>query len=84
MGEKTCRKCLLREAYPDDYEKYVASVLKTMAPSERADERMYDARLNVCRGCGRLSNATCMACGCLVEIRAAQRRMRCPFGKWVE
>ena len=84
MGEKKCWKCLLREAYPEDYEKYVASVLKTLRPADRAEEGAYAARLDACRGCDQLSGATCMGCGCLVEIRAAQKRMKCPFGKWAD
>jgi len=82
--EKKCRKCLLREAFPADYDKYVASVLRTLSRAARADDAVCARRLDVCRTCGHLSNATCMGCGCLVEIRAAQKARRCPFQKWPE
>ena len=77
-----CRRCLLREAYPADYEKYVASVLARMERGRRADDEIYARRLETCRACGQLSNGTCMGCGCLVEIRAAVKGERCPFRKW--
>ena len=82
MSETRCRRCLLREAYPEDYRKYVASVLERVPGRDKADEPVYTARLDVCRGCDQLNNGTCMGCGCLVELRAALRREKCPFGRW--
>lgn len=67
---------------PDDYEKYVAGILRSMRASQRAKEETYQARLNQCRACGRLSMGTCMGCGCLVEIKAAYQKEKCPFGHW--
>ena len=52
MDEARCRRCLLREAYPADYEKYVASVLARMKPGVRADDETYARRLDICRACG--------------------------------
>lgn len=86
MSEKTreekCKRCLLREAFPADYEKYVSSLLMRIPPSAKAGEGDYQARLARCKDCGQLSNGTCMACGCLVEIRAAYKKEKCPFQKW--
>ncbi len=81
-GKGECRRCLLRDAFPADYEKYVASLLVRIPPSARTAEDAYQARLAVCAGCGQLSSGTCMGCGCLVELRAAYRREKCPFGFW--
>lgn len=82
MTEKKCVRCLLREAYPADYQKYVAGILSTLRGADRADAAQYEARLEACRQCSHLNNGTCMGCGCLVELRAAYKKEKCPFGKW--
>ena len=82
MNEPRCRRCLLREAFPADYQKYVASLLAGIPPRDKAETALYEARLEVCRNCDQLNNGTCMGCGCLVELRAAYRRETCPFDKW--
>lgn len=79
---KLCRKCLLKEEFPDDYEKYVASLIKRMPLKEKVTEELYQARLERCKQCDKLQNGTCMACGCMVEIRGIQRGKRCPYGYW--
>ena len=59
------------------------SMLNHNIPAQdKADRQVYEARLNVCRGCDQLSNGTCMGCGCLVELRAAYRKEACPFRRW--
>ena len=83
MNEKLCRKCLLQDAFPADYEKYVASLLKTIPTQQKTESTVYEARLNVCRDCDQLNNGTCMGCGCLVELRAAYRKETCPFKRWI-
>jgi len=77
-----CRRCLLRDLYPGDYQKYIASVLKGMKARELAADTVLKERLAVCLECGQLNGGTCMGCGCLVELRAALRPNACPFGKW--
>ncbi len=82
QAQRVCRKCLLREAFPEDYEKYVASLVRRMAPEEKAGEEQYKKRMDACRGCEKLVNGTCMACGCMVEIRGMQKDGKCPCKKW--
>ena len=82
MTETRCRRCLLREAFPADYQKYVASLLAGIPAQQKAAPDVYEARLTVCRQCGQLNNGTCMGCGCLVELRAAYKRETCPFRRW--
>ncbi|MBQ7656361.1 MAG: hypothetical protein IJI53_01240 [Clostridia bacterium] len=84
MSEKTkCKRCLLREAFPQDYEKYVAGLLLKIPEKDKAPEGTYRQRLAVCQSCGQLQNGTCMGCGCLVELRAAYKKEKCPFRKWM-
>ena len=52
MNEKLCRKCLLQEAFPADYEKYVASLLRTIPVQQKTESSVYEARLNTCCSCG--------------------------------
>ena len=83
MSENTkCKRCLLREAFPADYEKYVAGLLLKIPENVKTPEAMYQRRLSICSACDQLQNGTCMGCGCLVELRAAYAREKCPFKKW--
>ncbi|MBR3019309.1 MAG: hypothetical protein IKH57_19890 [Clostridia bacterium] len=83
MSEGTkCRRCLLREAFPADYEKYVAGLLRRIPENVKAPGPLYRQRLSLCSACDQLQNGTCMGCGCLVELRAAYAREKCPFRKW--
>lgn len=77
-----CRKCLLRDAFPADYEKYVESLLRRVPAWQKSPEDEYRARLDQCKACDQLSNGTCMGCGCLVELKAAYKHEKCPFRKW--
>ncbi len=78
-----CRRCLLRDVSIEDYRKYVESLLHTIPPRDRAPEAVYTARLDACRACDQLNGGTCMACGCLVELRAAYAKKACPFRRWI-
>ena len=80
--EGQCRKCLLRDAFPEDYEKYVGSLLIKIPSGARAPEGIYQQRLSSCRACDQLNNGTCMGCGCLVELKAAYKNEKCPFRRW--
>ena len=82
MNEKRCRRCLLREAYPSDYQKYIVSLLEGIPDRQRTADMLYEARLDICRACEQLNNGTCMGCGCLVELRAAYNYEKCPFDRW--
>lgn len=81
MTEK-CKRCLLRDAMPADYEKYVSALLRKIPDGSRAPETLYQARLDACKACDQLSTGTCMGCGCLVELKAAYKKEKCPFQRW--
>ncbi|MBR1585777.1 MAG: hypothetical protein IJ662_09575 [Clostridia bacterium] len=82
METTRCKRCLLREAFPADYQKYVLSLLQKIRPADRAEQTCYDRRLAICGQCDQLNHGTCMGCGCLVELRAAYRKEKCPFRRW--
>ena len=49
---------------------------------DKCEEELYQKRLVICRECDRLAEATCEACGCYVEFRAAVKHGKCPYKKW--
>ena len=79
--ERPCR-CLLRDVFPQDYDKYVRGVLDSMPADRLAPETLREQRLAACRECDQLNNGTCMGCGCLVEVKAAMKDERCPYAHW--
>ena len=83
MEEKRfCRKCFLAEL---DNEKLLADVkeaIERIEPKDRLTGQKYDVRLETCRTCDYLEDATCKACGCYVELRAASQSTKCPYKKW--
>ena len=83
MSEVKCRRCLLSElAQGRELYESVRAYRAELPPEERTEDREFEARLRECRECGYLANATCMQCGCFVEIRAAKRDIHCPINNW--
>jgi hypothetical protein len=84
MEENTrriCKRCLLRDLAEED-QKDLSKYLAAIKEPDRAPEKQYEERLLVCRECDLLTEATCLACGCYVEIRAYAKAARCPKKKW--
>lgn len=82
MSTRHCLRCLLREFDEQTYLKTLKEHIERTPESERTDPEEYAGRLETCKNCDRLERGTCLACGCYVELRAASRRGRCPYGKW--
>ena len=81
MDNRVCKKCLLLEAAEKDGEN-IKKFIDIIAPSERADDGLYEKRLEICGDCDKLLESTCNACGCYVQIRAAALSATCPKKKW--
>lgn len=75
---KECKRCLLRESAENDTFENIRGRIDKLRPEEKADEELYERRLNACRECDHLISGICMKCGCYVEFRAAFRQMKCP------
>ena len=82
IAPKPCRRCLLADMVDDSAKKTVKEGIDAILESDRADEKVYDERLSICRLCDNLLSGTCLQCGCYVEIRAAIKKGRCPGKKW--
>ena len=78
---RICKKCFIRDLAAED-QKDMQRYLDAITRQDRTDEDTYEKRLAVCTECDKLFEATCQACGCYVELRAAIRHGRCPYKKW--
>ena len=78
-----CRRCLLYEmAGTEDIYAHVLKTKELMPLSEQTADNEYQERLSVCKECNNLLDATCLKCGCYVEIRAIKKDAHCPVKKW--
>lgn len=78
-----CKRCLLFEmAGKDDVIAQVEKTKKLLSPDEKVTDEGYKERLALCKECDKLIDATCLKCGCYVEIRALSKTARCPANKW--
>lgn len=60
----------------------VYTYISELSQKEKTPKDEFDDRLLICRECEWLQVATCQACGCFVEVRAAVRKQKCPYHKW--
>lgn len=81
--KRYCRKCLLAELDDKKLLAQVRTAIERLDKDMRVSDSDYRLRLDVCRECDYLNEATCGACGCYVELRAAAKTGTCPYGKWV-
>lgn len=80
--KKICKRCLLREYDGQEYRDKIERLINLMEESEKAEETLYQERLNQCKTCEKLVAGTCLVCGCYVELRAAAKSGRCPDHYW--
>lgn len=76
-----CKNCLLMDQAEED-QKDLKKYLSVIRDEDKTDEKLYEKRLDICRTCDKLMEATCEACGCYVEFRAAIKHGKCPKKKW--
>lgn len=79
---RVCRKCLLQEMNEAEYKEKLEKYIIGLDVDTRADDVLYKKRLNICKACDKLSEGTCLVCGCYVELRAATKIGKCPSKKW--
>lgn len=76
--QRVCKKCLLREMQEGEYFKNMYEYIAQLDPEIKADKKLYEKRLAVCKTCRNLMNGMCRVCGCFVEMRAAVKKNSCP------
>ncbi|SEP80552.1 DUF6171 family protein [Butyrivibrio sp. TB] len=78
-----CKRCFLYEiAGKEDVYAHVLRTRELLAAKDKASDAVYDKRLASCRECDSLLEATCLKCGCYVEIRALKKDATCPLKRW--
>ncbi len=81
MSHIICKKCFIgvqAEQYADMIEKCKAAI----PARDRTEDGEYARRIVLCEECEFFHAATCRACGCYVELRAAKKATHCPKKKW--
>ena len=76
-----CKRCLLREMAEADIKK-IEKYKQAIKEEDRVAKEEYERRLSVCKECESLTDGTCFACGCYVELRALSPMSHCPHKKW--
>lgn len=78
-----CKRCFLYEiAGKEDVYAHVLRTRELLTAKDKASDVVYDKRLAICRECDSLLEATCLKCGCYVEIRALKKDATCPLKRW--
>lgn len=78
MTRPFCRKCLFEEIDRNGVYASIKELITAIPEEKRTPETEYRRRLNICKNCDELGEATCGKCGCFVELRAAKAEMHCP------
>lgn len=78
MTNKFCRKCLLEDFAAEEYIQSMKTYINGLADESRADDKLYNDRLGICKECDNLYEGMCKLCGCFVEYRAALKHKECP------
>lgn len=71
----------MEQAGEADLAKSVAERVALIPKENKAGEKLYRERLEICRRCDSLISGVCGKCGCYVEIRAARLTGHCPAAK---
>jgi hypothetical protein len=48
----------------------------------KADDKVIERRVHICKDCRHLENTRCSVCGCFVTLKAGLKVEKCPLGKW--
>ena len=80
---RLCKRCLTREmAGQEEYFRTLRTYIENLDIDIKAEEKLYEERLSICRECDMLFQGMCRKCGCYVELRAAVKANGCPGKKW--
>ena len=79
---KIFTRCLLKDFSKEQYEAIVINGLSSLPKEDLTSVEESSRRLSVCENCEKLNQGTCLACGCFVELWAAIKKGKCPYGKW--
>ena len=78
MEVSFCRKCLLRDMDENEYFTNLYDYMDRIDEDLKAEDEVYEKRLDICKNCDNLLNGMCKICGCFVELRAVIKKNCCP------
>ncbi len=82
-SDRLCKRCLTREmAGQEKVFQNMREYIENLDIDVKANDVLYESRLNVCKECDLLLQGMCRTCGCYVELRAAVEKHTCPNKKW--
>ena len=83
---KKCKKCPSKSSISDEEIRKMVDEVRNMKGVKLADEAEFERRFEICKACEKLEDgATCMLCGCVMQVRARLYDGKCPFpkgGRW--
>lgn len=80
---RLCKRCLTRDMIgQEEYFQNLRDYIANLDTDIKAEEAVYEERLNICKECELLFQGMCRSCGCYVELRAAVAHNACPHKKW--
>ena len=78
-----CKRCLTRDMIDKDaYFENLKELIENISPEIKTEKEEYEKRLKICTECDLLYDGLCRACGCYVELRAANKNNECSYKKW--
>ena len=81
MNQVICKKCFIG-VKAEEYSQMIEKCKAAVPARDRADDQQYAGRIAICEECEFFNAATCLACGCYVELRAIKKGTHCPKKKW--
>lgn len=70
------------EGMPEGMEHYLETHMGAIPEEERAEIKLQEERIRICKVCKNFTEGLCRACGCYVALRTAVKKQRCPYKKW--
>ncbi len=81
-GQRFCKRCLVRDMDNKQMYETMYDYISHLDEEVKVAPEVYENRLEICKGCERLLEGVCNACGCYVEMRAVIQVRSCPYEKW--
>ena len=82
-SDRLCKRCLTREMAGQELVfQNMREYIENLDIDVKANDVLYESRLDVCKECDLLLQGMCRTCGCYVELRAAVAKHTCPNRKW--
>jgi hypothetical protein len=77
MMESFCRNCLFGSFSREQLTQNIQEDIQSLSPEDKAGERLYKIRLEICSQCEQYLEGLCRVCGCFVMARAAKSKVCC-------